>query len=270
MNGHFLTKPFPYVLLLSKRLGLSVGLMVVVTFILIFMEPYDIGLKIIRPRNLLLMGYGFCVLIVDLPLIVIERELVLRIKRKWTLRAELTYHFLLFALTGILIYAYDLSIIKHEKLYWNHLMSFGIQFVLPFTILIQPVLFYIRKKQGVLIKETALENREIQLIGKNKEDRLTLPDNQLLFFKSMDNYVKIFYLGSDGKVNAIMMRTTLKKLADQAPFMANCHRSYMIDPFHIKELKGHKQNATLVLNHVLEEIPVSSTYFERIKNLVDG
>lgn len=90
--------------------------------------------------------------------------------------------------------------------------------------------------------------------------------SNILFIKSEGNYVFIYFTTSQGTQEK-MLRSTLKNIHNQLPAFLKAHRSFIINPLHIKDLKGNAQNGKLYLKEIEEPISVSKTYFENIKRV---
>lgn len=86
----------------------------------------------------------------------------------------------------------------------------------------------------------------------------------ILFFEANDNYVYINYLSSDDTVKKHMERLSLKKieaLIDEysKPFY-RVHKSYIVNPEFLTEIKGRSQAYKLKLEKVEKPIPVSRNF----------
>lgn len=86
----------------------------------------------------------------------------------------------------------------------------------------------------------------------------------ILFFEANDNYVYINYLSSDDTVKKHMERLSLKKieaLIDEysKPFY-RVHKSFIVNPEFLTEIKGRSQAYKLKLEKVEKPIPVSRNF----------
>ncbi len=268
MNQQLIYKRHPWVYSLRIRLVISISLSLLVIFILIFLEPFDTGEKKLPRKNLMLAGYGICLLLADLLLLFLERLWVMKLKRSWFSSLEALYHILLFLITSVLIYSYDLIITKQSTLSWDYLFQFSLNFIVPFAILLLPALAFLRYQNGKIISPNELDNPMIQLIGQNKEDSLKIHLYQLICIKAEDNYTRIIFKGEHGQVQEVLMRSTLSKMAKQTAHLKYCHRSYLVAPWHIKQIIGNKQKACIQLKDYDKEIPLSTAYYSTIYNLM--
>ncbi|MBK6264162.1 LytTR family transcriptional regulator [Marivirga sp. S37H4] len=265
MDNNILYRKHPWIYSLKKRISLSLMLALLVIFILIFLKPFDTGEKQLPYKNLMLAGYGICILLADLLLILIERLWVLKMEKRWLIGFELIYLAGLFFISSILIYCYDLTITKQTSITWDYLLSFSYKFIVPFAILLLPVVAYFRYLNGKILSPERLRNPIIHLSGQNKDDNLKIPLQQLLCIKAEDNYIRIIYIDDKKQVRETLMRNTLSEIARQINGLIYCHRSYLIAPWQIQQVVGNKQKAHLILNHYLKEVPLSSAHYTSIK-----
>jgi hypothetical protein len=103
--------------------------------------------------------------------------------------------------------------------------------------------------------------------AENEKDNLTIDATNFLAATSADNYAKIFY-HEDGKLKSCILRTTLKKLEENAtafPDFFRCHRTAFINIAAVKKLSGSAQGYRLHLSYLPEEIPVSRNLNQVIK-----
>ena len=103
--------------------------------------------------------------------------------------------------------------------------------------------------------------------AENEKDNLTIDAVNFLAATSADNYVKIFYQ-EDGKLKSCILRTSLKKLEENAmafPDFFRCHRTAFINISAVKNLTGSAQGYRLHLSYLPEEIPVSRNLNQVIK-----
>lgn len=267
MDKHFFLKAYPWISSTKTRFLQTLALGCLVIFILIFLQPFDTGEKHLPNKNIMLAGYGLCVVIADFLLLWWERIYFFQFKKPWTKGSELIYLIALLLLSSVLVYSYDLAITKHHAITWDNLWVFSYQFILPVAALLLPALTYFRFIVGTKRSVEQIQNPLIHLQGQNKEDDLKIRFQQLLYIKAEDNYVKVCYLTKENAVAELLMRNTLSEISQQAPSLVYAHRSYLVSPLHIKKLQGHKQKASLLIQHVESEIPVSAKYFASFKRL---
>lgn len=102
-----------------------------------------------------------------------------------------------------------------------------------------------------------IENNQNQLILESSIDRI-------IAFEANDNYVHTYLLNDDGQVDRTMHRISLKKITElleqQNVQFHRVHKSYLINPHFILQLKGKSQAYRVELKHLQMEIPVSRSF----------
>jgi len=165
------------------------------------------------------------------------------------------------------------------------LKSFEQLFIITYAIGIIPsvgLLLLVRNRRlHIFIKEKEEENQKlifrvlkdtsehklITLCGVSGKESLTLFPQELIYLESTGNYVRINYM-MEGKVLQKTFRTTLSKMEEtlnEYPFLARCHRAFIVNLFRIEEINGTK----IRLESVDTEIPVSKTYKADFQNQIN-
>ena len=116
----------------------------------------------------------------------------------------------------------------------------------------------------------------------NTVQRMRFYDNQhnlkivltapvVLYIAAEENYVNIFYV-ENGRVREYSLRSSMKALDElcQDNGLIRCHRSFYINPVHVKVLRKDKDGimyAELDANDV-RHIPVSKKYYDRLSEML--
>jgi DNA-binding LytR/AlgR family response regulator len=96
---------------------------------------------------------------------------------------------------------------------------------------------------------------------------LSLRAEDLLYLKSADNYVYIYYLNSKKEIVNYLLRNTLKNIEENIANinLIRCHRFYMVNSKNVKLLRKAKDGLLLELDTEMPcEIPVSKTYLSAV------
>ena len=149
--------------------------------------------------------------------------------------------------------------------YWSgyFLMLFECTCVVIFPILL------VRKLSRSDKKQVPAPQGQLLFASENGKHQLSLQADKLLFIKSADNYVEIFYLSHD-ELRTTLQRNSLKNIAEQLadhPYLQRCHRSYMVNISKINHVTFAQRQMQLDLGHG-QIIPVSQKYqnqFQQIK-----
>ena len=123
--------------------------------------------------------------------------------------------------------------------------------MLPIIILSRWFIF--RKKVSQRFKSST-----ITLKGDNKLDFLTIELSDLVCISSANNYIEVHYL-EDKNLRKKLLRRTLTQIHSFLPMLIKVHRSYLINPVHLRSWKDSK---TLHLTKM--EVPVSKKYRDEV------
>ncbi|MDO4213598.1 MAG: LytTR family DNA-binding domain-containing protein [Bacteroidales bacterium] len=146
-----------------------------------------------------------------------------------------------------------------------------------YLILIYPYLFIIllqiiqNKNSDLLARDQLPSDSLLKFFDENMKLKLTIDPSAILFIKAESNYVKIHYLELD-KVKEFMLRNSMKKIDDylSAHGLVRCHRSYIVNPRHVKMLSRNKEGVieAELSSPLLDPIPVSKQYYEHLSSLL--
>ncbi|MGN0202110.1 MAG: LytTR family DNA-binding domain-containing protein [Candidatus Cryptobacteroides sp.] len=100
--------------------------------------------------------------------------------------------------------------------------------------------------------------------------KLVIASSAILYIEADENYVRIHYLES-GVEKEFLLRNSMKKIDELVSRygLLRCHRSFLINPAHVKMLKKGKEG---VLQAELDEcpkpVPVSKRYYDNLASLL--
>jgi len=115
--------------------------------------------------------------------------------------------------------------------------------------------------------EKTTEEKEFEIISDNKSDKLILNYSNIVFVKSADNYVEIYYLQND-VIEKKMVRNTLKNI--QFQFInyrrfIRCHRAYIVNILYIDKLVREYGSYGLKMKCSDEILPVARQFILPVK-----
>ena len=126
------------------------------------------------------------------------------------------------------------------------------------------------RKSEISIMYKELSQDFIEFRDNNGNLRLTLSAADILYIESQDNYVKINYI-LDDKLESYLLRCRtrdVEELLKDREF-CRCHRSYIVNPRHVRTFYSGSTRGRLVLDvQKSKEIPVSSTYFQALEQML--
>ena len=248
-----------------KQLVIAVVLAVILSFILIYLEPLNTNNFHSKHKSLLLSGYGFIIGIIYLIHSRIETHFYIKQHKKWVLLNEVISLLVFFLISGFFAYLYNEIYINQNSFSLKYLYEYQKQIVLIFMPILGFFVVFLRAWLGKIINPKKLH--QITLKGSNKKELLTVQKNDVLYIKSSENYIEIYFL-KQGVLTHKTFRNTLSQIANQADFLTQCHRSYLVNLSIVKELNGNSQKAYLIFFKSNETVPVSKSYYKSIKNIL--
>lgn len=109
---------------------------------------------------------------------------------------------------------------------------------------------------------------EVVLTGNTKE-QLKVNVSSILYLTSDSNYIKVYHLDDEGKVQSKMIRQTMTAIESQLksfPHIVRCHRAFIVNLQHVKSALSTTSGLLLTFDVDVEHVPVSKTYISLIKN----
>lgn len=242
--------------------GFILGLFL--SFVIIFLEPFDTNQFESSKRLLFLSGFGLILFGVFLIQSIIENIWYYRVNKIWTVSYEILSTIVFFTISGTIIYLYNHIIVNEQDYsvkshwwYYSHI-------VIAMIPLVGPLLVYLRQKFGECI--VPFPPNTIQITGENKNEILQLTKQELLYIQAIENYVEIAFVDAGQNLQSKTFRQTLLNVHQQLPFLEKCHRSYLVNIENIKEIQGNSQSAKICFKHIEQKIPLSKTLYKGIKS----
>lgn len=101
--------------------------------------------------------------------------------------------------------------------------------------------------------------------------KIVLSASMILYIEADINYVHIYY-SENSKVKSYMLRSSMKAIDElcQDHGLMRCHRSYYINPSHVKVLRKDREGIVYAELDAqdLRNIPVSKKYYDRLSELL--
>jgi hypothetical protein len=136
--------------------------------------------------------------------------------------------------------------------------------ILPYFFAL--LMLYLEEQLQVVQQLTLKANRvatieTVTINDENGKAMLTLPLKNILYFKSEDNYILLYYK-EDNEVRKELIRTTLKKLEQElnVASLVRIHRSFMINTQNLLSAAKTSRGYQVRMDATTEPLPVSSTY----------
>lgn len=238
---------------ISIKHNLLVGLLIALwLFVFAFIiKPFDDGTINLRAWFFLSFSFSFMAFLCYGLLAIIQKSFYQKIG-KWNISLEITAILLFHLLYLIGVFAFYKSPILNGGYAFSEF--FSVIFI-KVVLIVTPIIILSRRYliQLIPIKEDVLIIR-----GENRLDILKINKSDLVCISNAQNYVEIFYLEND-KLQAKLIRSSLKKVQDDFGFLIQIHRSHLINPIHFKSWRNAN---TIILTQI--ELPVSRNYKEAL------
>ena len=109
----------------------------------------------------------------------------------------------------------------------------------------------------------------LSLESSNKKAILRFEKADILFVKSEDNYVNIYYLTKHNELKSELIRISMKKIQEKLEFpFLRVHRSYIVNLNQVCKVSGNSQGMQINLTEIKDVIPVSRTYIDSLKKSI--
>lgn len=260
----------PVRMLTSKEKIVSYLLIGMFVFLfLVFFQPFDVNNY--DPTETIRQEFIFYMLVIGMYVAVvlilndtflfnwIFRKLILRwqliLWLLWTLIFISTMIFLLYNLLGNW---HDFTWISWIEFVGN----FSVLAIMPLVILFLYARIKHYKELTATMQDYEMDANElITFPSDNQKDVLSLTLESIRYLESQDNYVAIHYVKS-GLPTKTLIRLTLKRIDELElhPALVRCHRSFVVNLYHLRHFSGNHQNGHIWLNDIDTPFPVSRTY----------
>ena len=181
--------------------------------LILFLEPFDTNEYESNNRILSLLGFGALLCGVFVIQSIIENSWYNSVNKIWTVSQEILSTIIFFTFSGTTIYLYNHLIVNDLPYsmashwwYYSHIVAAMIPIVAP-------LLIYLRQQFGECI--IPISPNTVHITGENKNEKLDLQKEALLYIQAIENYVEIYFVDSDKKLVSKTFRQTLSKVHEQ-------------------------------------------------------
>lgn len=148
---------------------------------------------------------------------------------------------------------------------------------LVFLTLVYPYVFMVmwqiinNREEDISSKEAASDDSLVKFYDEHKRLKLSIASGAILFIAADFNYIRINYL-EGGKVKTFQVRNSMKSQEENASAhgLVRCHRSYYVNPKHVKVLTREADGQIVAVMDCEEprQVPISKQYFEQLTALL--
>lgn len=142
--------------------------------------------------------------------------------------------------------------------------------VIPYVILALSLRVYEYHEKSLIANEP-LSHKRMRFYDQKHNLKLVLVPHTLLYISSDENYVNIYYVEND-KLRSYVLRSSMKSIEEMCVEngLVRCHRSYLINPLHVKVLRKDKEGSVYAELDAPEaqHIPVTKRYYASVSALL--
>lgn len=276
----FLNKPYPFSNDIKHNTKVIIFISLGVLAFIFFLSPVDIE-AISRKEIIYLLGGSaastFIILSANLVFIPglfpkqfsnkrwnIKREIIWN---AWTLVSATCMYYLFYSVIFefIIIDGPDIA-----RIIFLGLIPVSALIIINHNRLLRMHLESARKMNEKLMEGKQKNDVLINFESDYKKDTLMIKADSVIMIKSADNYIEVFFEKA-GKINRQLIRNSLRKveaLLSDYDFIIKCHRSYIVNIHHIKEVQGNSQGFRVFFEGIMKPALVSQKYVADFKKLI--
>lgn len=294
----FLNKPYPLIEGNKNKLIVSLAFGFFIFLFLYIFKPF--GLSTFTPQKVLysalaLGGITFGIICINL-LFLHKIFPSFFNEERWTVGKEILITLIHISLIGLGNFIFGFLVLKMAAS-WGNLFYLE---TITLSLAILPISVWTLLKQNALLKKNmqeaqvfnaAFHQEEVSVVNEttatdtgadsisltnkkvirftsdNEADYIEAAADKVYFITAADNYIKIILLDEKGFTTKLL-RSTLKRTENDLaayPNFYRCHRAYIVNLEKVDAISGNARGLKLTLKNSPEEIPVSRTLNEEIK-----
>ncbi len=275
----FLNKPYPFNDDLKHNTKIIFFISMGVFVFLFLFQPLQIDSLATRDKYFLVIGLGIITFLsLSLNLLILP-SLFPKILHgsSWNVKKEIFWdlwvlftvsvgYFLYYKALGIMEFGFDMII----KLILIAIVPTSVLIVLNRHRLLRSHLRLANELNIKLREHKASPDKLVHFVSDYQKDNLSLKASIILFVRSANNYIEIFWKEDQG-INNQMVRCSLLKAEEvlrDYKFIFKCHRSFLANINHIEKIEGSSQGYRLYFEKIDFPIPVSKNYATKLKELI--
>jgi hypothetical protein len=232
-------------------------------FILIVLEPFDTNQFESSHRYLLLAGFGVMLALFYILHSALEKWYFKLFNIAWTRKHELGSVVFFVLCSGTVLFLYNYLVVNNTSYVFERHLWYYAHIVLPMSPFILIPFLWLRNRFGEI--QVPLGTNSVEIKGELSDEKLFLKKTNLLYIKAEQNYIRVCYLNEEARFASTLLRSTLSNSHAQAPFLVQCHKSYLINPIRVKEVTGNSQKARILFSETQDAVPLSKSFYKKVK-----
>jgi hypothetical protein len=275
----FLNKPYPFNDDLKHNTKIIFFISVGVFGFLFLFQPLQIDALATQDKYFLAIGLGVITFLsLSLNLLILP-SLFSRILNgsSWNVKKEILWdlwilftvgfgYFLYYKALGIMAFGFSMIV----KMILIAIVPTSVLIVFNRNRLLRSHLKLANELNQKLKEHKSIPEKLVHFVSDYQKDNLSIKVSLLLFVRSANNYIEVFW--KEGQlVKSQMVRCSLLKAEEilkDDKFIFKCHRSYLANINYIDKIEGSSQGYRLYFENVDFPVPVSKNYAEKLKELI--
>jgi len=272
-------KPYPFNDDLKHNTKIIFFISIGVFIFLLLFQPFEISLMPSKEKYYLIIGFGFITFLsLSLNLLFIPSLFTDTFTSvKWNVKKEIFWNlWILFTiLVAYFFYTHALGIMKIN---FYTIIKLILTAILPISVLIiinQNKILHSHLKLADELNKKLKEHKSIldkiiHFTSDYQKDSLAIKVSTLLFIRSANNYIEIFWKDG-GNIKNQMVRCSManaEEIVKEYKFIFKCHRSFVVNINYIERFEGNSQGYKLFFDNISFPIPVSKSSASKLQELI--
>ncbi len=275
----FLKRPYPFNVDLKKNVKILFFVSFFIFVFLLFFQPFKVD-ALNRIEKIYLISGLVIVTFLSLSLNLLFIPLAFKKifnTQKWNVRKEIMWNlWILFTIAGgyftyfQMIGMFEVSFILIAKIVAVSSIPITVLITFKRTDLLRLYLKTAKELNKRFDDKKNEDEKKVYFVSNYSKDNLTIKINSLLFVRSANNYVEIFWKENNA-VKKKLIRSTLKNIEEtlkEYTFIIKCHRTNIVNIENIKKIVKSSQGYKLFFEKVDFPILVSKKYFMHFRELI--
>lgn len=274
-----LNKPYPFNDDLKFNSLIIFFITIGIFIFLLLYQPFDIDNLAVRQKYIMIAGFSVITfLALTLHLLIIPSffpkgfsSAVWTIKKEilwnlWILFTILAGYFLFTRFMGVMKFGFDMVI----KLVFVAVIPITVLIIVNYNKMIRSHLKLADEMNKKLKDNKTIQEKVVSFNSDYQKDSLAIKVSSLLFIRSANNYIEVFWKEGGNIKNQLIRMSLLsaEEILKEHKFILKCHRSYLININHIEKVEGNSQGYKLYYENVNFPIPVSKSSVGKLQGMI--
>ena len=193
---------------------------------------------------------------------------------------KLNYSLYIFWCLGEMIYmsffvALYIWLVLHKNTAYLEILTASFQLIfmtliIPYVIVALSLRIHEYHEKSMIANEP-LSQKRIRFYDQKHNLKLVVTPSDLIYISSDENYINIYY-NENGKLRNYVLRSSMKAIEEVCieSGLVRCHRSYLINPVHVKVLRKDQEGVVYAELDApeVQHIPVTKRYYASVSSLL--